>query len=140
MAIQKRNIITTLASLTSANGTAREGAALSTQQVAIGSLVIECTSAITTSSVLATFKAQGSVDGSTWFDLFLGTGVPVSHATAAGTGSPVTTTRALIVPDAAPAYPLVRGVVTLSGASTAGADVTPLSYRFVQPRGLDSAR
>ena len=29
MAIQKRNIITTLASLTSANGTAREGAVLS---------------------------------------------------------------------------------------------------------------
>ena len=140
MAIQKRNIITTLASLTSANGTAREGAVLSTQQVAIGSLVIECTSAITTSSVLATFKAQGSVDGSTWFDLFLGTGVPVSHATAAGTGSPVTTTRALIVPDAAHAYPLVRGVVTLSGATTDRADVTTLSYRFVQPGGLDSAR
>lgn len=140
MAIQKRNAITTLVSATSANGTARNGDALSTQQVAVGSLVVECTAAITTSSVLATFKVQGSVDGTTWYDLFLGTGIALSTATASGTGSEVVTTRALAVPPAAHAYPLVRGVATLSGAATASADVTTLAYRFVQPGGLESAR
>jgi hypothetical protein len=140
MAIQKRNFIPTLLVLTSPNGTARNGASLSTQQVAVGSLVIECTAAITTSSVLATFKAQGSNDGTTWYDLYLGTGVPISTATPTGTASEVVTTRALIVPPAAHAYPLVRGVATLSGAATASADTTTLSYRFVQPGGLESAR
>jgi hypothetical protein len=140
MAIQKRAFIPTLASATSANGTARNGGNLSVEQVALGSLVIECSSTITTASVLATFKAQASINGSTWFDLVTGTGIAVSTATAAGTGSPVTTTRALIVPASAHAYPLVRGVVTLSGAATDPADVTVLSYRFVQPGGLESAR
>lgn len=140
MAIQKRNFIATLPVLTSANGTARNGASLSVEQVALGSLVIECTAAITTVDVLATFKVQGSVNGTTWYDLQVGAGIAVSTATAVGTGAPVSTTRAVIVPAAAHSYPLVRGVATLSGAATVAADVTTMSYRFVQPGGLESAR
>lgn len=135
MAIYKRNSEVALTTLTSANGTARYGTALSVEKFALQSMVLECTSAITTSSVLATFKAQGSMDGTTWFDL-----VGITGASAAGTGSPVTTTLAIPVPAHAHSYSLFRGVATLSGAATAGADTTLMTYRFVQPGGLEAVK
>ena len=85
MAISKRNSLPALAVLTSANGTDRNGSNLSMENVIPGSLVFECTSAITTALVAATFRAQASVDGATWFNL---SGVTASSA--AGTGAPVT--------------------------------------------------
>ena len=135
MAIQKRTSVEGLALATSANGTTRNGANLSVEQVALQSLVMECTSKITTSSVVATFVAQGSVDGTTWFDL-KSLENPSAVTTAAGTGTEVVTTLALIVPANASAYPLVRCNAKLSGASTAAADKTQVTYRFVQPGGL----
>lgn len=132
MAIFKRNSQVALATLTSANGTARNGTSLAVESFARQALVLECTSAITTSSVVATFKLQGSMDGTTWFDIS-----GASASSAAGTGAPITTTLAIPVPANAHAYALVRGVATLAGASTAGADTTLLTYRFVQPGGLE---
>jgi hypothetical protein len=142
MAIYKRNAPVGIAAATSANGSAVLGANLSMEGVSVGSLVLECTAAITTASVLATFKLQGSMDGATWFDLYVmgGASGSVSTATPAGTGAEVVTTRALIVPAAAHAYPLVRGVATLSGATTAPADTTKVVYRFVAPGGLENVR
>lgn len=135
MAISKRNSLPALAVLTSANGTDRNGSNLSMENVIPGSLVFECTSAITTALVAATFRAQASVDGATWFNL---SGVTASSA--AGTGAPVTTNVSLILPEAAHAYPMVRVVATLAGAATAGADTTIARYRFVAPGGLDSVK
>lgn len=135
MAISKRNSLSALAVLTSANGTDRPGSNFSMEGAIPGALVFECTSAITTALVVATFRAQASVDGSTWFNL-----AGVTASSAAGTGAPVTTNVALIIPPSAHAYPLVRVVATLAGAATAGADTTLARYRFVAPGGLDSVK
>ncbi len=115
--------IAALASATSANGTARNGTALASNFADPGSILVECTTAITTASVLATFKLQSSYDGTTYFDLS-GTADQSTWASDAGTGSPVTTRKVLSFPIAAHAHRWVRVVATLSGASTAGADVT----------------
>lgn len=121
--------LTALASATSADGTARNGTTLPLAGVKPGSLAIDITSAITTSSVAATFKVQASSDASTWRDVY--TTAAVSVASAAGTGSPVTTNRAILVPgDALSSYAYARVVATLAGAATAGADVTSATYRF----------
>jgi hypothetical protein len=122
-----------LASLTSANGTARNGTTFATNTADPGTLLVLCSASITTSSVLATFKLQVSANNSTWYDL-----AGVSTATEAGTGSPVTTTRALYFPIAAHAIKSIRVVATLSGAATAGADVTSASYQYVPFGGLFS--
>lgn len=121
--------LTALASATSANGTARNGAVLAMSGVKPASLAIECTCSITTASVLATFLVQASSDQSTWYDVYAPAAVSVASPT--GTGSPVTTTRTISIP-AGPlsAYAYVRVKATLSGASTAGADVSSAIYRF----------
>ena len=139
MAIQKRTATAALALATSANGTVRNGANLSSELFALGSLVCECTSQITTSSVVATFAVQGSVDGTTWYNIALVNNA-ANVSTAAGTGSAVTTTIALCVPGNASAYPLVRCNATLSGASTGSSDKTQVTYRYVQPGGLEQVR
>ena len=138
MAISKRNSLPALAKLTSANGTDRPGSNFSMENVIPGALVFECASSVTTASVVATFRAQASVDGSMWFDL-----AGVTASSAAGTGSPITPVTAnvaLILPPSAHAYPLVRVVATLAGASTDAADTTLARYRFVGPGGLESVK
>lgn len=122
---------TGLASATSDNGTARNGAALDTGKVEPGTLIALCTSTITTSSVIATFKLQGSLDASTWYDLKLPNNA-ANVATAAGTGSPVTTTLALGAPPGTSALKYFRVVATLSGATTDPADVTAVTYRHLK--------
>jgi hypothetical protein len=122
---------TGLASATSANGVARNGATLPMNTVQPGTLIIECVGNVKTSSVVATYKVQVSVNGSTWRNLEdLINATPV--ATASGTGSDVAHDFSLCVPQAASAYPYVRGVATLSGASTASDDVTAVTYRFLR--------
>ena len=139
MAIYKRNSVPALAEATSANGTARDGTTLALERVAVGSLVIEVTFNITTSSVVGSHKIQVSMDASEWFDFSTTNGAaPVS--TAAGTGSPVVTQRALPIPDCVHSYRYLRVVLTLSGASTATADVSAANYRFVEPGGLEGVR
>lgn len=117
-----------LASATSANGTARNGATLATYGIEPGSLMIKCYANVKTSSVLATFKVQVSDDGTNWYDLIDG-GTAVSEATASGTGSDVETRYAFTLPDVS-GFKNVRGVATLSGAATAAADLTKVDYKF----------
>lgn len=117
-----------LASATSSNGTARNGATLPTYQIEPGTLCIKCYANVKTASVLATFKVQVSDDNSTWYELIDG-GTPVSEATATGTGSDVATYFAIYVPDVS-GFRSVRAVATLSGAATAAADVTKVDYKF----------
>lgn len=121
--------LTGLASATSANGTLRPGASLPMAGVKPGSLLFECQCSITTASVLCTFVVQASFDGTNWFDVY----VPavVSTASPAGTGSPVTTRRVLALPvESLSSFNFVRANATLSGAATAGADVSNINYRF----------
>lgn len=120
-----------LASATSANGTARNGTALVTEFASPGAIAVVCSASITTSSVLATFKLQVSVDGSTFVDISGGTSSNVTFATAAGTGSEVTTSKVLLFDVAAHAFSHCRVVATLSGASTASADVTSATMYYV---------
>lgn len=120
-----------LATLTSLNGTARLGNPLVTLRAAPGAIAVVCTASITTSSVLATFKLQVSPDGTTFYDLSGGTSSPITFATAAGTGSAVTTTKVLTFDISAHAFSHVRVVATLSGAGTNTADVTSATMYYV---------
>lgn len=121
--------ITGLASATSANGTLRTGATLPLAGVKPGSLLFETQASITTASVLATFVVQASMDGTNWFDVYAP--AVVSVATPAGTGSAVTTRRVIAVPaEPLSSFAFVRCNATLSGAATAGADVSNVNYRF----------
>lgn len=135
MAIYKRSSQVGLASATSANGTARDGAALTTELVHPGMLSAYCSGSIDTSSVIATYKIQVSVDGTTYVDLKMPNNA-ANVATAAGTGSTVAHVFVLEVPLCVHAYPYFRVVATLSGASTAAADVTSVTYRYIQPGGV----
>jgi hypothetical protein len=130
MAISKRTSTVALATL--ANTASRVGTNFSMENAAVGALVIECVSAITASSVVASFQAQGSVDGTNWYDL-----AGISADSPAGTGALVTTRLALMVPAQAHAYPLVRVVAALAGGTITLA-TTAAIYRFVAPGGLVS--
>ncbi len=120
-----------LASATSANGTARNGTALTTEFAAPGTIAVVCSADVKTSSVLATFKLQISVDGTTFVDLSGGTSSPITFATASGTGSTVTTTKVLSFDIAAHAFVQCRVVATLSGAATAADDLTSATMYYV---------
>lgn len=130
MAISKRTSTVALATL--ANTASRVGTNLSMENVAVGALVMECVSAITASSVVASFKAQGSVDGTNFYDL-----AGIAADSPAGTGVLVTTRLALIIPASAHAYPIVRVVAALAGGTITLA-TTAAVYRFVAPGGLTS--
>jgi hypothetical protein len=119
-----------LASATSANGTAREGVAFTTEFAAPGCIAAVCSADVKTSSVLATFKLQVLV-GSTWIDLSGGTASPITFATASGTGSTVTTTKVLTFDIAAHAFVQCRVVATLSGAATGAEDLTSATMYYV---------
>jgi hypothetical protein len=119
-----------LASATSANGTAREGTALTAEFAAPGTIAVVCSADVKTSSVLATFKLQVLV-GSTWIDLSGGTASNVTFATASGTGTTVTTTKVLTFDIAAHAFVQCRVVATLSGAATGAEDLTSATMYYV---------
>lgn len=118
-----------LASATSANGTARNGAELNMDTVHPGILcaVVGCT--IVTGSVVATFSCQGSMDGTTWYDL-------KSSSNTANTTFAATGTAALVVTPGAWAFPLFRVTATLSGAATAAGDLTVVNYQYVPKNKL----
>ena len=120
-----------LAAATSANGTERTATTpFSASKAHPGSIVAMCVSAITTSSVVATFKPQVSNDGSTWFDLKLPNNAS-NVSSAAGTGSPVTSRFALDC-SAASSFKFFRCNATLSGAATAGADQTTVDVAYLR--------
>jgi hypothetical protein len=126
-----RPTVLALALETSPNGTARNGAALNTEPTSAGTISVFCSAAITTASVLATFKLQVSDDGTNWCDLAGGTSSNVSFATAAGTGTEVATSKVLTFDVAVISWVQCRVVATLSGASTAAADKTTATYHYV---------
>lgn len=119
-----------LASATSANGTARNGAALPLALAQPGSVSARVAGSITTSSVIATYKWQVTDDtGGTWYDMKLPNNA-ANVATSAGTGSVVAHSLCLELPFCAMGWKYARLVATLSGAATDPADVTAVDYRY----------
>lgn len=119
-----RGPYTALASATSANGVARNGATMQPGLFAPGSMSVLCTATIVTGSVVATFKIQVSDDNTTFYDL-----KPMNNAasvTVTATGSVV-----LAVDSAAHSWRYMRVVATLSGAATAAGDLTECTYRML---------
>ena len=114
-----------LASETSPNGTARNGAAFVTFNAAAGTLIADLAVTIVTGSVVCTSKWQGSANGgTTWVDI-----KPMSNVSSVTTTA--TATLALDLVPSAWAFGQVRVVMTLSGATTAGGDLTAATYRWV---------
>jgi hypothetical protein len=135
MANSKQTFLTSLASATSANGTARNGASLPTNLIHPGTVLMECVGSITTASVVATYKLQATADNINWVDVkTANNAAPVT--VAGGGGTPLAHAIALEVPSGIMAYQAIRGVATLSGASTAAEDVTSIKFRYVQPGGV----
>lgn len=112
--------------LTSLNGTKRTGVALQSDVYQLGTLILDCACSIVTGSVVATFGAEGSVDGTTWVPIKDISNVATVTLTATGT-------VALAVPMAAYSFQQVRAVATLSGATVVG-DTTTVTSRYI-PRG-----
>ena len=110
-------------------GTVKAGNTISCDGIDLKSLAADIDMAITTSSVTLTPSWQVSDDASTWKALFAMNSA-ANVATAAGTGSVVTTSRTVSFPGTAARY--VRAVVTTGGA-TAGAtvDTYAISYRYL---------
>ena len=113
--------------LTSLNGTKRTGVPLQSDVYQIGTLILDCACVLPTTSVVATFGVEGSVDGTTFVAIKDISNVATVTLTATGT-------VALAVPMAAYSFQQVRAVATLSGATTAGGDTTTVTSRYV-PRG-----
>ncbi len=112
--------------LTSLNGTKRTGVALNSDVYQIGTLILDCACVLPTTSVVATFGVEGSVDGATFVAIKDISNVATVTLTATGT-------VALAVPMAAYSFQQVRAVATLSGATVVG-DTTTVTSRYV-PRG-----
>lgn len=86
---------------------------------------------VKTSSLTLAPKWQGSNDGTNWEDIFT-VNSAANVATAAGTGSNVTTTRAVMLP-APPPYKYARLVFVTGGATAHATDDTyALKYHWVQ--------
>lgn len=116
-----------LASLTSANGAARNGASIQTGLYAPGTISVRCRATIVTGSVVATFRVQVSADDSTYIDL-----KPMNNpanVSLSATGEVV-----LAVDSAAHGWRFVRVVAVLSGAATAAGDLTEAGYRALDVR------
>jgi len=112
--------------LTSLNGTKRTGVALQSDVYQIGTLILDCACVLPTTSVVATFGVEGSVDGTTFVAIKDISNVATVTLTATGT-------VALAVPMAAYSFQQIRAVATLSGATVVG-DTTTVTSRYV-PRG-----
>ncbi len=125
MALLRNPIASTaLASATSAQDAARNGATIVLNALQPGCLVAHLTVTIVTGSVVATGKWQGSADNSTFVDV----AQPENPANVTITA---TATRALVAPPGIFGFPYARFVVTLSGASTAAGDLTAVTYRYL---------
>jgi hypothetical protein len=122
---------TALASATSANGTARNGAAVNMNVVHPGSLVAHCSVTIVTGSVVCTVKHEVSLDGTTYVEL---AGLPNNAANVTITA---TATKVIPVPETASAYPFYRTVMTLSGATTAAGDLTACTNYWLRFNELE---
>jgi hypothetical protein len=113
-----------LASLTSADGVARNGATLITNSIKDGTLSAFVTATIVTGSVVATIKWQVSADNSTFYDVR-------DLNNTAPTTITATASRVIPAPAVAMGWEYARVVVTLSGAATAAGDLTVANYHYV---------
>lgn len=111
-----------LASDTSLNGVARNGTSISLATVAAGSLSVAAQATIVTSSVVATFRPQVSLDNSTWYDVRLSNSAALVTVTASAS-------LALQLADLS-GWKFFRVVATLSGAVTAAGDLTKVDYVY----------
>lgn len=118
----RRGPVVALASATSANGTARNGATIDLGNVAVGTLALFVQTTIVTGSVVATWKFQVSNDNTNFYDLALLNNPANVTITATEAG------RVLAVPSNAHAWKYGRVVATLSGAATAAGDLTKSDY------------
>lgn len=118
--------VTALASATSANGTARNGASLPLNLVHPGSLSLQVTVTIVTGSVVATVRHYVSMDNSTFYEMRDEMGTAPVTITA-------TDTRAFPVPMAVLGWKFYRCSATLSGAATAAGDLTAVVMRHCTP-------
>ena len=112
--------------LQSSNGVKRTGVPLQSDVYQIGTLILDCACVLPTTSVVATFGVEGSVDGTTFVAIKDISNVASVTLTATGT-------VALAVPMAAYSFQQIRAVATLSGATVVG-DTTTVTSRYV-PRG-----
>ena len=112
--------------LTSLNAAKRTGVPLQSDVYQIGTLILDCACVLPTTSVVATFGVEGSVDGTTFVAIKDISNVASVTLTATGT-------VALAVPMAAYSFQQIRAVATLSGATVVG-DTTTVTSRYV-PRG-----
>jgi len=120
--ISTQRSLVALASATSANGTARNGASLILPVVQRNTLSVECTVTIVTGSVVCTINPQVSMDGTNWFDLKLTNNAANVTLSASGT-------VAIGIP-AVSGWQFFRVRMTLSGAATAAGDLTAATYRY----------
>jgi hypothetical protein len=120
--LSKQRSYVGLASATSADGTARDGASLIVGLVEPGSLSVQVTLTIVSGSVVGTFTPQVSMDGTTWYTLKL-------PNNAALVTSAATATLCLSMPDVS-GWKFFRCVATLSGAATAAGDLTQVDYVY----------
>ena len=122
--VSARRNTTGLASATSANGTARNGASMALGIVEPGTLSVACDVTIVSGSVVCTMVPQVSMDATTWYDL-----KPANNA--APVTASVTATLAISCPEAS-GWAFFRMKMTLSGAATAAGDLTACTYRYVK--------
>ena len=111
-----------LASDTSLNGVARLGNSISLATVAAGSLSVAAQATIVTSSVVATFKPQVSLDNTNWYDVRLSNSAALVTVTASAS-------LALQLADLS-GWKFFRMTATLSGAVTAAGDLTKVDYVY----------
>jgi len=116
-----------LASLTSANGAARNGATLQLGTVAPGSLLVDITFTLVTALVVGTAAFQVSDDGVTFRPL-----ATLNNAAFVNTTAAVTTSLVVPIPDPS-AFRFFRVVLTLSGATTAAGDLSVATYKWRKP-------
>jgi len=101
-----------------------------------GTLSAKIVMAVKTSSMTMTPSWQVSEDNSTWVNA-KGFNNPAYVATAAGTGSTVTTTIQLMGDMALSGHRYVRAIVTTaSGTADGVADAYSCSYSWIQNEGL----
>ncbi len=130
--LQGQSTAVGLASATSANGTARNSAAVLLNNLQPGSLIAKCVGTITTASVVATYKWQVSADGTNWDEVRTPQNA-ASVTIAGGGGSPLAHRIALSCPDLSgyPPNSSARVNATLSGATTDPADLTAVTLYFL---------
>lgn len=114
-----------LASATSANGTKRGGASVSTAQIAPRGLSAFVQTTIVTGSVVNTVTWEVSNDASTWYPLKQSQNPAEVTITATEAG------RVICCPRESMTWRWVRVCCTLSGAATAGGDLTAATYHYI---------